>query len=169
MTTTRFRWLMVVLAAAALLAAACGDDGDAGGGGGGTSVTTIAPATDPTTAPTTGDATVTVVTSELGDILADGEGRTLYIFTVDEPDTSNCTDGCLDAWPRFAPGAAIAGDGVDESLLGTISVDDVEQLTVAERPLYYFSGDSAAGDVNGQGVGGNWFVVGADGTPIESV
>ena len=158
MTKNRFRWLMVVLAAVALVAAACGDDGGGDDGadvvdGGGDDAA---------------GATVTVVSSELGDILADGEGRTLYIFTVDEPGTSNCTADCLEAWPRFAPDGAVAGDGVDESLLGTITVDDVEQLTIGERPLYYFSGDSAAGDVNGQGVGGNWFVVGADGTPIES-
>jgi predicted lipoprotein with Yx(FWY)xxD motif len=162
MTTTRFRWLMVLLAALALFAAACGDDGDNDDGGNADGGTTAVDGGDG------GGATVTVVSSELGDILADGEGRTLYIFTVDEPGTSNCTGGCLDSWPRFAPGATVAGEGVDESLLGTISVDDVEQLTVGEQPLYYFSGDAAAGDVNGQGVGGNWFVVGADGTPIES-
>jgi predicted lipoprotein with Yx(FWY)xxD motif len=158
MTKNRFRWLMVVLAAVALVAAACGDDGGGDDGadvvdGGGDDAA---------------GATVTVVSSELGDILADGEGRTLYIFTVDEPGASNCTGDCLEAWPRFAPDGAVVGDDVDESLLGTITVDDVEQLTIGERPLYYFAGDAAAGDVNGQGVGGNWFVVGADGTPIES-
>jgi predicted lipoprotein with Yx(FWY)xxD motif len=35
-------------------------------------------------------------------------------------------------------------------------------------PAYYFANDAAAGDVNGQGVGGVWWVFGADGEHIES-
>ena len=40
-------------------------------------------------------------------------------------------------------------------------------LKVGDRPLYYFANDAAPGDVNGQGVGGFWWVVGADGTLLE--
>jgi predicted lipoprotein with Yx(FWY)xxD motif len=151
------------LAATVLMAlmvpSACGDDDDATTTGAGESATT--------TAPTEGASTVTVASTSLGDVLADGAGRTLYVFMVDEPGKSNCTGSCLQAWPRFTPDGVTAGDGVDVALLGTISVDGVEQATVGERPLYYFASDAAPGDVNGQGVGGNWWVVAPDGTPIE--
>jgi len=50
--------------------------------------------------------------------------------------------------------------------LGTISAaDGTSQLT--GFPAYYFAGDAAAGDTNGQGVGDVWWVFGTDGEPIE--
>ena len=52
------------------------------------------------------------------------------------------------------------GDGVDESLLGTVDHPDAgTQVTYNGWPLYFFSGDSAPGDTNGQGQGGVWYVV----------
>ena len=41
-------------------------------------------------------------------------------------------------------------------------------MTVDGWPLYFFSGDSAPGDTNGQGVGDVWYVVGPDGAAIEA-
>ena len=69
--------------------------------------------------------------------------------------------------PLAAHPLALHVAGVDKSLLGTITVDGVKQATINHRPLYYFASDSAAGDVQGQGVGGKWFVVAADGKPVE--
>ena len=34
-------------------------------------------------------------------------------------------------------------------------------------PLYYFAGDTKAGDVNGQGLGDKWYVVDAEGKMIK--
>jgi Secreted repeat of unknown function len=45
------------------------------------------------------------------------------------------------------------------------------QVTAEGAPLYYFSGDSAAGQVNGQGLksfGGIWHAVQASGQPLTS-
>jgi hypothetical protein len=45
------------------------------------------------------------------------------------------------------------------------------QVTADGAPLYYFSGDSAAGQVNGQGIksfGGIWYAVQASGKPLTS-
>ena len=42
-----------------------------------------------------------------------------------------------------------------------------QQLKAGDWPLYTFAGDSAPGDVNGQGVNEVWFVVSPDGTIIE--
>lgn len=116
----------------------------------------------------TGDATVLVATSDLGDILTDADGMTIYYFANDTEGVSNCADECLENWPIVVvDGEPTAGDGVGAEL-GTIeAADGSTQLTVNGFPAYYFAGDASAGDVMGQGVGDVWWVFGADGEPIE--
>jgi predicted lipoprotein with Yx(FWY)xxD motif len=115
-----------------------------------------------------GDGTVLVATSDLGDILTDADGMTIYYFANDTEGVSNCTEDCLANWPPvIVDGEPTAGDGVDAEL-GTIDVESGTQLTVNGFPAYYFAGDQAAGDVNGQAVGDVWWVFGPDGEPIES-
>jgi hypothetical protein len=46
--------------------------------------------------------------------------------------------------------------------------DGSSQVTYGGWPLYYYSGDAAPGDVNGQGVNGVWYVVSPDGDEIRS-
>lgn len=105
--------------------------------------------------------------TSLGTILVDEEGKTLYIYTPDSPGKSTCEGGCLAAWPAV-PGDAIAGEGVDESLLGTIERSDGStQTTYADWPLYYFAQDQSAGDVNGQGVSNVWYVLSPEGKIIK--
>ncbi len=78
----------------------------------------------------------------------------------------NCNDTCAENWPPLT-GDATAGDGVDDSLLSTIARDDGStQVVYGDFPLYHFTGDLQAGKTNGQGLNGNWFVVGVDGEPI---
>ena len=115
-----------------------------------------------------GDATVLVADSDLGEILTDAEGMVIYFFANDTEGTSNCEGDCLANWPPVpVDGEPTAGDGVDAEL-GTIDGNDGStQLTVNGFPAYYFAGDQAAGDTNGQGVGEVWWVFGADGEPIE--
>lgn len=85
-------------------------------------------------------------------------GFTLYTFDNDlGTSTNNCTGGCAENWPPV-----IATDGEINDLfgLGTIALESGEmQVTFQGRPLYYFAGDEAAGDTNGQGAGGVWFTV----------
>jgi len=106
----------------------------------------------------------------LGSFLADDQGRTLYLFTKDTPNTSNCYDKCEQAWPPlFTKGAAKAGDGVDAALLGaTTRKDGSSQVTYNGWPLYYFVKDQKPGDVTGQNVGGVWFVLSAKGEKIDT-
>jgi predicted lipoprotein with Yx(FWY)xxD motif len=115
-----------------------------------------------------GDATVLVADSDLGQILTDAEGMVIYYFANDTEGTSNCEGDCLANWPPVpVDGEPTAGDGVDAEL-GTITGnDDSTQLTVNGFPAYYFAGDQAAGDTNGQAVGDVWWVFGPDGEPIE--
>ena len=113
-------------------------------------------------------ATVTVVDGALGAFLADGAGMTLYLFTADGPGTSSCTGGCLTVWPPLLTDGDPVGVGAAAAaLLGTLVRDDgTIQVTYADQPLYLFAGDMSAGDVNGQGVDGAWFVVAPDGSMI---
>lgn len=105
--------------------------------------------------------TLTVVQSKLGAILADGNGRTVYLFTPDKTNKSVCTGPCTADWPPLAStGAPTVGDGVDSSLVKTFKRPDGSvQVSYAGHPLYTFSEDGGAGDVNGQSVGGVWFAV----------
>lgn len=107
--------------------------------------------------------------SDLGDILTDADGMTIYFFANDTEGVSNCEADCLANWPPVeVDGEPEGGEGVDADL-GTIERSDgTVQLTVNGFPAYYFAGDAAAGDTNGQGVGDVWWVFGTDGEPIES-
>jgi predicted lipoprotein with Yx(FWY)xxD motif len=181
--------------ALALTLAACGDDGgtnataagtgassvggDYYGGGGAAASTTAAPSPTTTAAAVTttaaavaGSGSTTLAlkvgTTSLGPVLVDGAGRTLYVFTKDEKNKSNCTAACLNAWPPLY-GTPTAGSGVAAAKLGSFTTADGKtQATIDGMPLYYFATDSAAGDVKGQNVGGNWFVVDAQGAIKKS-
>jgi predicted lipoprotein with Yx(FWY)xxD motif len=117
-------------------------------------------------------ATVQVADSDKhGEILVDAEGMTLYAFMKDTADKSNCTDACAQTWPPLvADGDPTAGEGVDEEKLGTIDRDGGDtQVSYNDHPLYTYSPDEKAGDTKGQGVGGNWYVVSADGEPMKAM
>lgn len=122
--------------------------------------------------PVRGAATLSVAeVGTFGEALVDGEGRALYMFTNDTQDSgaSSCTGNCLVNWPPLlTDGDPVAGEGVDESMLGTIPLaDGTMQVTYNGWPLYYYAEDAAAGDANGQGVGGVWFLVSPTGEMIE--
>jgi predicted lipoprotein with Yx(FWY)xxD motif len=131
----------------------------------------------PTGVPVTGEATVNVSEStEYGPVLVDGSGMALYVFMADTQNggSSACgdDDGCAAEWPPLvSQGAPVAGDGVDASMLSTITRDDgTMQVTYNGWPLYLFEEDTAAGDMNGQGLdefGGLWFLVSPAGEAVQ--
>jgi predicted lipoprotein with Yx(FWY)xxD motif len=140
-----------------LLAAACGSS--------------TAKTASPTNPPRSESAAVSSApNTEFGTILTDGTGRTLYLFDNDKPikPQSSCTGQCVKAWPIVAASSgSTVGSGVDAAKLGQITRTDGQmQLTYNNWPLYTYSGDTAAGDTNGQGIGGIWHVAGVDGKPI---
>lgn len=151
-------WMIAMAAAGLGGLTACGtgagaEQGEAGG--------------EASTTPTARAATVKVASLGGEEALTDGAGRTLYLFTKDTDDKTNCVDACLAAWPALS-GPATAGAGVDAAKLGTITrPEGTRQATYAGRPLYYFAKDMKAGDVNGQGVKKVWYLVGADGEAIR--
>ena len=106
----------------------------------------------------------------LGTVLVDGGGRTLYLFTSDTGADSACFDACADTWPplTIAGGPPVAGDGVDESLLGTARRDGgALQVTYNGHRLHSYAGDRKAGDVEGQGIGNSWSVVSPAGELVK--
>jgi predicted lipoprotein with Yx(FWY)xxD motif len=155
------------------VAAACGSDDSADSGSAATDTPAAADAAATTASPgnDTPDATdgpaIETAETDLGTILVDADGRTLYMFAPDAQGPSTCEGDCIASWPAMA-GPANAGEGVDESLLGTAARadDGSEQVTYGGWPLYYFAQDAAAGDVNGQGVNDVWYVIDPSGTPI---
>lgn len=172
---------LFVVAIASLLLAAC----SAGGSGASGSATSSAAASESESVAasasedasksadasasegTTGASySIEVASSPLGDILTDQDGNTIYRFTPDSENTSTCSGGCAETWPPLAleDGETVsAGDGVTAEI-GTMTREDgTTQVTVGGLPAYHFAADAAAGDTNGQGVGGKWFVIGPDG------
>lgn len=113
--------------------------------------------------------TVMLGQTALGEVLVDAQGLTLYAFTEDSADSSTCGAGCVEFWPPLTVEAEpVAGEGVDQGLLGTITRDDgSRQVTFAGRPVYTYSEDAAPGDVDGQGFSNTWYVLGVDGDLIQ--
>jgi predicted lipoprotein with Yx(FWY)xxD motif len=134
---------------------------------------TPAPPTEPAASGSDGQSastTVQTADSDLGTILTDGDGMTLYMFLNDTGTTSTCTVGCAATWPALTvDGQATAAMGADDSLLGTTTRDDgTTQVTYNGHPLYRYSGDSAPGDINGEGIGDIWFAVSAKGEKVTA-
>jgi predicted lipoprotein with Yx(FWY)xxD motif len=156
------RLALVALLVASVGIAACGGDDS--------SVRSARPkrSVQPTTTTTTAPKpTVQVAQSPLGTILVDANGLTLYQFDNDTATAVACTGQCATTWPPLTvKGTPVAGAGVDANLLATIDNGTAEQVTYAGHPLYLFSGDQAAGQTNGFGSGGVWWVLAADGTKI---
>jgi predicted lipoprotein with Yx(FWY)xxD motif len=149
-----------LLAALTVAAAACGGNNQSSG-----TAATAAPTT--TAAQGTGGTTVAVTSSKLGNILVDGDGRTLYAFTKDKGDQSVCSGDCATSWPALT-GTATAGTGVQATLLSTsMQADGDSQVTYGGKPLYYFAGDAKPGDTNGQAVGNVWFALTANGELVK--
>jgi predicted lipoprotein with Yx(FWY)xxD motif len=149
------------LAVGVLLLGGCGseDEGDAGASGGSSAASSEAAA----------DAVLATADSDLGTIVVDAEGMTVYVFDKDTQGSgaSSCSGGCLEAWPPVvADSDSPAVDGVSGEV-GTITRDDgTVQVTLDGWPLYYWQGDTAPGDTTGQGVQDVWWVVAPDGSKI---
>jgi predicted lipoprotein with Yx(FWY)xxD motif len=97
----------------------------------------------------------------VGSFLTDAEGNTLYLFTPDTtPGESTCYDDCAEAWPPLVPAEGMSlPAGVPGELTTIERTDGTQQVAYNDIPLYYFARDEKPGDINGQGVGGRWFIV----------
>ena len=117
-------------------------------------------------------ATLGVASDDLGKVLVDSQGRTLYLFQKDSGPKSACTGECAKDWPPLrANGKPTEGDGATASLVTTIArPDGGTQVTYNGHPLYLYEGDRKAGDTNGEGLnafGGSWFALSPTGNQVS--
>ncbi|WP_103342949.1 hypothetical protein [Amycolatopsis sp. CA-126428] len=108
-------------------------------------------------------------TFDLGLLLVDGTGYTIYRYDRDtpKPSRSNCIGACATKWIPVKAGGNLPAIDVDQSLIGQITRDDgSEQLTLAGWPLYHYTGDSEPADTSGQGLDQAWFPIAPDGKKI---
>lgn len=117
------------------------------------------------------DATdVQIGSTDLGDVLTDAEGFTLYGLTEDTDGQPSCTGECAGTWPALlVEGDEVSlAEGLDPDTFTTVEgAEGGTQVVAGAWPLYRFAGDGSPGEVNGQGVGGVWFAVAADGSLID--
>ncbi len=122
--------------------------------------------------PPTGDVSLkTDDRGDLGRIIVDSSGRTVYAFTADPLNDATCYDICADTWlPLLAKGDPAGSIGIDASAVRTAPRrDGGEQVTYKGHPLYHYAGDKSDKDVGGQGLdlfGGEWHVLTKDGQPL---
>ena len=94
-------------------------------------------------------------------VLTDAQGMTLYYYTADSATQSTCSSSCAQMWHPLL----FTGSGEPSSstpLSGKLSVQmdaNGTQIEYNGHPLYTFSGDTAPGQTNGEGLFGMWFVV----------
>jgi predicted lipoprotein with Yx(FWY)xxD motif len=150
--------------AAGLLAAACSSAAGTSG--------SSAPASGGTSA---GSATGTVIGTHAGSggtFLTEG-GRTVYLWVKDGMNKSTCTGACASAWPPVMDkGQLTASGGAKASDLATIArPGGGKQVTYDGHALYFFAGDSSAGQTSGQGsdsFGAKWWLVAPTGSQITA-
>lgn len=159
---------MPLAVAATVLLAACAAPG---AGTSSPTATMAAPSSPPaSTAASAAGLLLTVANDPaLGAYVAGADGLALYVFLTDSEGKSACAGECAANWPPLVVAAATdvsAGTGVTGAL-GTIARDDgTTQVTLGGAPLYYFAGDTAAGDTKGQGLGEVWYLASPAGAPV---
>ena len=117
------------------------------------------------------NATISLRSTKLGPVIVNSKGHTIYLFMKDRNGKSSCAGQCAQFWPPLvAHGKPKVGKGLKASLVRlTRRSDGKMQVTYNRHPLYTFSQDKRAGQVNGQGFsafGAKWFTVSAKGRPV---
>jgi predicted lipoprotein with Yx(FWY)xxD motif len=161
-------WAGLALAAAVLVLAACGSKGAPA------DPATSSPAAAATTQTAAGAGTVSIKTmsTSKGTVLTTAAGLTLYWFAADTATKSNCDGSCTSYWPPvLGTPAAAAGTSLPHGF-GTIKrANGQTQATYDGHPLYTYTGDTAAGQINGNGLnasGGLWWAATPSGSDLRS-
>lgn len=155
----------------------------------------MAPAVVASASPKTGTV-ITTAEGAFGQMLVVGSGKysgyMLYFITGDQPDKYSCTATIIKTlpggpgsctgpsndqkaeWPAITTtGSPVAGPGVSQKLLGTVTRSGIgTQITYAGHPLYLF--DQAPGQLTGEGWDepslppwhGLWWLVAPSGTAL---
>ena len=115
--------------------------------------------------------TISLCRTNLGRVLVNSKGHTLYLFKKDRHGASTCYGSCATFWPPLLKhGKPTLGPGVKKSLLGTTRRrNGKRQLTYNKHPLYTYSLDTRAGQTKGEGLtafGAKWYAVSANGKAV---
>jgi predicted lipoprotein with Yx(FWY)xxD motif len=172
---TRTLPAILILAIGALLAVTgCGGSDSSGSGGaygsrGGTGSTQAAKSESSGgrygESGASGSGTVAVAKNpDLGAILVDSRGFTLYDFHKDMGGKSACYGACAGTWPPLTTSAAPeAIKGADAAKLGTAKRNDgTLQVTYAGHPLYTYVVDTKPGEAKGNDIdsfGAEWYAL----------
>ena len=112
--------------------------------------------------------------TEVGKVLVDSSGFTVFRFSKDPRNSDTCVkiSGCTNLWPPLmSSGRPVAGPGVRSALLSTIKLPGGgRQVTYAGHPLYYFVADTKPGDMKGEGIqafGAGWDLISPAGKKVE--
>ena len=172
---SRAGWLVLVLVAAGCGAPApeATERGDAD-----TASSASSPRADGSSRPSPSSDTrepgtvVRVGKSTFGRMLFDDRGQAIYLFEPEADGRPVCYDACEDAWPPvLTRGRPVAGDGLRDSLLGTVERrDGRSQVTYGGWPLYFYAHEDP-GEVLCHDVvlnGGLWLAIGPDGRALPT-
>ena len=116
------------------------------------------PTTSTNTTASTIKTTSAMINGKAETILTNAQGMTLYYFTPDTKTTAACTTGCTGTWPPLLATGSVTLTSTAPGQLTTATNANGTQVQYNGHFLYTYAGDSAAGQTNGQGVGGKWFV-----------
>lgn len=184
----KFIYALCLIAATAVVIAGCGggDSTSSGsaysgkGGGGGSkpaSETSEASAKGGygESAKSSGSADGIVSAAKVGDlgtILVDSEGHTLYDFHKDKNSQSACYGACAAAWPPLRTEGDLQAQGpAGRSMLGTTKrKDGTLQVTYNGWPLYTYVADQKPGEANGNDIdqfGAEWYALQPNGEEPE--
>jgi predicted lipoprotein with Yx(FWY)xxD motif len=144
---------LIALPAIALVVAGCG--------GGGSVAAVKAPSKSASNTSSSTAALMVASKANVGRVLVDARGRTLYRYTPDHAGKSTCMGTCAQSWPpATATGSGpFTATGIKGTVASLTRPGGVKQLTLNGMPLYRFAGDASTADANGQGVGHIWFVI----------
>ena len=165
----RRSFLITISLFVAMFIAACASNTSSGGGAYGTGSTSATSTTAPTTTGN-GNSSVMIKTAtatikgKSETILTNVDGKTLYYFTPDTATTAACAAGCISTWPPLlftGSGSPTSSTTLSGKLSAQIDANG-NQVEYNGHPLYLYSGDTAAGQTNGAGLFGKWFVATPD-------
>jgi predicted lipoprotein with Yx(FWY)xxD motif len=161
------RGRLIAVLVACLVLAACGDDPSPDDNRATPEPTTTATSREPASPTAEPGTEIVVADSKFGPMLFDKRKQAIYLFDIEDSEKPECYDDCAEAWPPvLTDGDPVAGDDVEDSLLGTTKRSDgTTQVTYGGHPLYFYAHEGP-GEVKCHDVflnGGNWYVVKPDG------
>jgi predicted lipoprotein with Yx(FWY)xxD motif len=157
-----------LVAIGGLAFAGCGSSDDGGSSGAGGGYGSGSASTESTASETSSAETAAIVSTatvgNLGKVIVDAKGFTLYDFHKDKGGKSACYGACAKVWPPLTTtGEPKAGEGATASKLGTTKrKDGTLQVTYAGHPLYTYTADRKPGDATGNdfsSFGAEWYAL----------